>query len=136
VQAAVAGRPQQPSWQMLFEQALAVVQAPPTPTEPAPTQTPKLHALLAHTAFDAQSVPLPQPPQSVWHSSPVFPAPQSSVPSQKPSPQICAHTPAGQEPLRQAAPVVQGESAGSEFAATQKPKLHAPLEQAPFVLHA
>lgn len=86
-QEAVKGLPQQPSWQIPFEHALAVVQAPPTGTEWKPTQTPKLQALLAQTAFERQSVPFGHFPQSRLHSRPEFTAPQSSPPSQKPSPQ-------------------------------------------------
>jgi hypothetical protein len=82
VHAAVSGRPQQPSWQISLLQALAVVHAPPTPTEPAATQKPKLHALLAQMAFDAQAVPLGQRPQSLVHCSPRFVFPQASRPSQ------------------------------------------------------
>jgi hypothetical protein len=78
----VAGFPQQPTSQMPLLQALAVVQAPPTPTEPAATQKPKLQASLEQSEFDVQVCPFPHFPQSLLHSTPEFEFPQLSVPSQ------------------------------------------------------
>jgi hypothetical protein len=47
-----------------------------------------LHTPLAHTLFVAQAVPFAHRPQSLVHWSPAFESPHSSVPSQKPSPQL------------------------------------------------
>lgn len=55
----VNGLPQQSSSQMLLEHAAAVLQEPPTPTEPAAMQKPQLHAPLVQTAFCVQKCPLP-----------------------------------------------------------------------------